>query len=60
MKTPTPETDHATAWQQMPRWLKRLNGWASYQLYALFALFDPEAADRFMYEVLREQFERKP
>ena len=43
-------------WHTAPRWRKRLEGFLCYQLAAFVSLFKPEAADRAMYETLRDQF----
>jgi len=44
-------------WHTLPKWKKRLHGWLCYQMQSWGALLFPEAADRIMYKVLREQFE---
>lgn len=44
-------------WRAMPRWKKRLQGFASYLLCAFVALFAPEKVDRAMYLALHSQFE---
>jgi hypothetical protein len=50
-------TGKAHPWHARPRWQKRIQGFLCYAMNAVFALCWPEAADRVMYETLREQFE---
>lgn len=47
-------------WFKLPRWKKRLHGWASYQMSAWIALFFPEAVDVILYNNLKEQFKKTP
>ena len=47
-------------WFKLPRWKKRLHGWASYQMCAWVALFFPEAVDVTLYNNLKEQFKKTP
>ena len=43
-------------WYAMPRWKKRLHGFACYQLAAFVSLISPERADGAMHKVLSDQF----
>lgn len=49
----------AHPWHKRPRWQKRIQGWACYQLQSWVALLWPEAADKIMYNTLRDQFDEK-
>lgn len=47
------KTNHP--WHNTPMWKRRLNGFASYFMFALFSIYDPIAADKIMYTELKEQ-----
>jgi len=65
-KTPAPKTDEwawtrvdinpAHPYARCPRFRRRIQGFLSYQLLSLIALFAPEFADRITLQALREQF----
>lgn len=53
-------TKYAKIWWGLPMWKKRLNGFLSYQFFALAALIVPVESDRAMYAALYQQFEGEP
>lgn len=66
MKAPTPQTDE-WAWTRVDinpahpyakrgRLSRRIQGFLSYQLLSILALFSPELTDRLTLQALREQF----
>ena len=50
-------TSEQHPWHNTPMWKKRINGFASYFVFALFSLWDPVAADKIMLDELKNQME---
>jgi len=51
-----PKYNSGNAWVILPRWKKRLHGFASYIMLAFLALWQPEIVDWVLYNDLKNEF----
>ena len=56
MSLPTMRLNPNNSWAQLPKWKKRLHGFAVYIQLAFLSLWEPEAVDWLIYNQMKDQF----